>query len=220
MKQLIIIFSALLIISTATFSQTSYGSDLSATVAIPTGGNAKYYNTGFGAIGGFYYEMESNWRIGLTLGFIRFGVNNDELTKYLLSTGQEGSVDANGSVSAIPILLSCKYVFPGSSTRFYGIIEGGLYTYWTKANGTITYTGTNAGVVPLEKSEFSSEIGFAVGFGALFPINKEISIDANVRYNNVRSSQTIDVNYYTEEESVGTSHYFNIGVGANWNFDL
>jgi hypothetical protein len=220
MKNLILILLTILIFLPKSYSQSSYGSDLSATVAIPVGANAKFFKIGYGAIGGFYYEMESNWRVGLTLGFIRCGINGGEVNSYFQTLGQEGSVDLKGNVSIIPILLSLKYVVPSQSTRFYAIVEGGLYTYWTKANGTITYTGTSAGDVPVDKSEFSSEIGFNLGFGLLFPINKEISVDANIRYHFVRNNETINVNYYTGEESVGSNHFLTIGIGANWNFDL
>ncbi len=227
MKNVLRILLLSLLFSTLTFSQSSYGSDLSATVAFPTGVNAEYFNTGYGAIGGFYYEMESNWRIGLTLGFIYSGINGDEVNNYFQTLEQQqGSVDLSGNVSTIPILLSFKYMLPGSSPRFYGIIEAGLYLYSTKANGTITYTGGESSTV--DKSEFSSEPGFALGLGALFPVSKEISIDVNARYHFVRNSGTIKVdydydnqgNYYPSEESVGSSHFINIGVGANWNFDL
>jgi opacity protein-like surface antigen len=226
MKNIIIILFVSLLFSTLTFSQSSYGSDLSATVAFPTGVNAEYFKTGYGAIGGFYYEMESNWRIGLTLGFIYSGINGDEVNNYFQTLEQQqGSVDLSGNVSTIPILLSFKYMLPGSSPRFYGIVEAGLYLYSTNANGTITYTGGET--APIDESEFSSEPGFALGLGALFPVSKEISIDANVRYHFVRNSGTIKVKYnydnqgnYTTEETVGSSHFINIGVGANWNFDL
>ena len=227
MKNIIKILYITLLFSSLTFSQSSYGSDLSATVAFPTGVNSDYFNTGYGAIGGFYYEMESNWRIGLTLGFIYSGINGDEVNNYFQTLDQQqGSVDLSGNVSTIPILLSFKYMLPGTSPRFYGIVEAGLYLYSTNANGTITYTSGET--APIDKSEFSSEPGFALGMGALFPVSKEISIDANVRYHFVRNSGTIKVqydydnqgNYYPTEESVGSSHFFNIGLGANWNFDL
>jgi hypothetical protein len=220
MKNLLAISMIALLFAPISLGQRSYGSDLSATVAIPVGPNAEYFKLGFGAVGGFYYEMESNWRVGLTLGFIRTGINGDEVNKQFQSLGQEGSIALEGHVSIIPILLSLKYVMPGPSTRFYGIIEGGLYTYWTKANGTITYTGPSGGDVPVEQSDFSSEIGFNFGFGLLFPINEEISVDANARYHIVKNSGTIHVNYNTGEESVGSSNFLSIGVGANWNFDL
>jgi hypothetical protein len=228
MKIIIKIFFITFIYSALTFSQSNYGSDLSATIAIPTGVNEEYFNTGFGAIGGFYYGMESNWRIGLTLGFIYSGINGDEVNNYFQTLEQQtGSIDLNGHVSTIPILLSFKYILPGKSPIFYGILEAGLYVYWTNATGTITYPA-DAGTSPIDKSEFSSEPGFALGLGALFPVSKEISIDVNARYHFVRNSGTIKVkydydnqgNYYPTEETVGSSHFINIGVGANWNFDL
>ena len=117
-------------------------------------------------------------------------------------------------------------MLPGSSPRFYAIIEAGLYLYSTNANGTITYSG-NAGTAPIDQSEFSSEPGFDLGLGALFPVSKEISIDVNARYHFVRNSGTIKIRYYDDQgylypvnESVGSSHFINIGLGANWNFDL
>ena len=228
MKTIVSILFVVLLFSAISFSQNGYGSDLSATVAFPTGVNSEYFKTGFGAIGGFYYEMDSNWRMGLTLGFIYSGINGEEVNNYFQTLEQQsGNVELTGHVSTIPILLSFRYMLPGNSPIFYGILEAGLYVYWTNASGTITYPGT-AGTSPIDKSEFSSEPGFALGLGALFPVNKEISIDVNARYHFVRNSGTIKVdynydnqgNYYTSEERVGSSHFINIGVGANWNFDL
>jgi hypothetical protein len=228
MKNILKILFIALLYSTLTFSQSSYGSDLSATVAFPTGVNSEYFKTGYGAIGGFYYEMESSWRIGLTLGFIRSNINSDEVNStFQANQPQQGSIDLTGNVATIPILVSFRYVLPGKSPIFYGIIEAGLYVYWTKANGTIIYSGT-VGTSPIDKSEFSSEPGFDLGFGALFPVSKEISIDVNARYHFARNSGTIKVkydydnqgNYYPTEETVGSSHFINVGVGANWNFDL
>jgi len=225
MKKLFLLSLVLLLISDLSYSQKAYGSELSATVAIPTGPSSEYYNTGYGAIGGFYYDMESNWRLGLTLGFIRFGVNSTEVNNYFQTLNQPGNIDIDGSVSTIPILFSGKYIFPSSSsTKFYGILEAGLYVYWTKAKGNIIYSGTAPGEVPIDQSEFSSEVGFDLGFGVLFPVSDEISIDASVRYHVVRNSGTIKVKYDNQgnydEETVGTSHFVNIAVGANWNFDL
>ncbi len=228
MKSILIILVIMFLFSNIAFSQKGYGSDLSAAVAIPTGPSSEYSNTGYGVIGGFYYEYSSNWRIGLTLGFIRFGASSTELNNYFqtrLPSGTKGSLDIDGSVSTIPILLSCKYVIPSSaSTKFYGIIEGGLYTYWVKTKGNVVYTLPDPGEIPFDQSQFSSEIGFDLGFGALFSVSQDISIDASVRYHFVRNEGTIKVNYDNQgnykDESVGSSHFLNIGVGANWNFNL
>ena len=228
MKKLLFLSLVLILISDLSYSQKAYGSELSATVAIPTGPSSEYYNTGYGAIGGFYYEMESNWRLGLTLGFIRFGVNSTEVNNYFQTLNQPGKIDLDGSVSTIPILFSGKYIFPSSSsTKFYGILEAGLYVYWTKSKGNIIYDSSPNEPLPFDESEFTSEVGFDLGFGALFPVSDEISIDASVRYHVVRNSGTIKIKYdnnyydsYGGEEAVGTSHFINIAIGANWNFSL
>jgi hypothetical protein len=225
MKNILTLLLITFLLSSVSFAQKSYGSDLSATIAIPTGPGSEYSKLGYGAIGGFYYEMESSWRIGLTLGFIRFGVNSIEVNNYFQTLGQEGYIDINGSVSTIPVLLSAKYIFPSaSSTKFYAILEGGLYVYWTKVNGKIVYTGTSPGEVLIDESEFTSEIGWNFGLGSLFSVSKEVSIDVNVRYHLLRNQGTIKVkydnNYTNGEETVGSSYFLNIGIGANWNFDL
>ena len=220
MKNILIFCITVMMLAGMTYSQNKYGSDLAATVAFPTGPNSIYFKTGIGAIAGFYNDMGANWRIGLTIGFIRMGVNSQEVNNYFQTLGEEGSVEIDGSLSTIPILLSAKYLFPGESTRIYGIIEGGLYTYWTKAEGSIIYTGANAGTVPFDQSEFSSEVGFNFGLGALIPVSKEISIDASVRYHIVRNAETVKVVYSTGEEKVGSTHFVNVSLGANWNFDM
>ena len=220
MKRVSLLIVIVLLGTSIDFAQKSYGSDLSATIAIPTGPNSEYYKLGYGAIGGFYYEMESNWRFGLTLGFIRFGVDGGAVNDYFQTLGQEGYTDVTGSISTIPILFSAKYLFPTSSGKLYAVIEAGVYTYWTKLKGSITYTGSIPGVTPIDKSEFSSEAGFNLGLGALFPLSKDISLDINARYNFIQNSQTIKIDYYSDERKIGSSHFINFGIGANWNFDL
>ena len=94
-----------------------------------------------------------------------------------------------------------------------------------KTKGKVVYTSPTPGEVPFDESEFSSEIGWDLGFGALFSVGEDISIDASVRYHFVRNEGTIKVKYdnlrvIINDESVGSSHFVNIGIGANWNFDL
>ena len=219
MKKIIFTFLVSSLISGISFGQKDYGSELDATVAIPTGANSKYFNVGYGVTGGFYYTLESDWRLGLTLGFIRIGVDGKEINNYFQTLGQQGNIDLKGSVSIIPILFSGKYIFPAASGT-YAVIEGGLYTFWSKVNGNIIYSGTNPGTVSIDESEFSSEPGFALGMGSLFRVNQEISIDVSIKYNFVRNSGAIKINDRTGEKSFGSSHFFNIAIGANWNFDL
>jgi outer membrane protein W len=94
--------------------------------------------------------------------------------------------------------------------RLYGLLEGGLYSYST------SFTGTYGSGAPVDESEFRSEAGVAFGGGVLFPLNKELSLDVNVRYHWVNDSEYIDY----EGTSIANSRLLTFGVGVNWFFSL
>ena len=208
------IFAITFLVITSTFAQTSYGYDITPTFAIPTGKNAEFYKIGIGATTGFYYDMNSNTRIGLSLGFIRFGIDEKEINKTLSENAQSFQTDLTGSLSTIPIVVTFKLISPGSAIRFYGVIEGGLYLYWTKAEGK--YILEN-GTADIDESEFRSEAGFVVGMGTLFPLQEELSLDFNVKYHLVQDSEYINVDPY-HPEVISTSQALTIGIGLIWNF--
>ena len=208
-----LILLTFLLMSGITMSQSGYGTDVTGVFAIPTGKDAKLYNPGFGALAGFYYDVEENVRLALVLGFIRMGLDNDELNKKLAGNNK-GSADINGSVNTIPILVSFRLVTPGPKMRFYGLVEAGIYTYWTKAEGTY-FPGD--GEVPIDESEFRSEVGLAVGGGVLFPLNDELNFDFNIRYHFVRDSEYLNIGNTVAST---TSQMLTLGVGVSWFFPL
>jgi len=208
---LIIIFIAVGL-SNSAFAQTGYGTDISGIIAIPTGINSEIYNTGFGGLAGFYYDVDEKIRIALVLGFITLGLDGDELNKKLEDAG-EGNASISGSTNAIPVIISFRLITTGTNMRFYGLLEAGIYTYWSKAQGTY-FPGD--GDVPIDKSEFRSEPGSSVGGGVLFPLNEELNLNANLRYTFIQDSEYL--NFGTT--SVSTSQMFLFGIGLNWFFLL
>jgi len=213
LKKLSIIIIVLFFSMNTSYSQQGFGSEVSGIFAIPTGKDANLYNIGFGALAGFYYDVEDNIRVALVLGYIRMGLDDTALNKKL-SGSNKGSADINGSVNAIPILFSFRLVTPGPGMRFYGLVEAGIYTYWTKAKGTY-FPGD--GEVPIDESEFRSELGLAVGGGVLFPLNDEFNIDLNVRYHFVRDSEYLNL---ANDVASATSQILTFGIGVNWFFPL
>ncbi len=213
MRKFFISVLFLMLASSSAFGQSGYGTDVTGVFALPIGKDANLYNPGFGALAGFYYDIEENVRLALVLGFIRMGLNNSELNKKLAGDNQ-GSADINGSVNAIPILVSFRLVTPGPKMRFYGLIEGGIYTYWNKAKGTYF---PSDGEVPIDESEFRSEVGLAVGGGVLFPLNDELNFDFNVRYHFVRDSEYLNIG---NTVAATTSQMLTLGVGVSWFFPL
>jgi opacity protein-like surface antigen len=212
LKSLSFIIIVLFCFINTAYSQLGYGSEVSGILAIPTGKDASIYNVGFGGLAGFYYDVDDKIRLSLVIGFIRLGVNNDELNNKL-SNANQGSANINGSTTAIPVILSFRLITPGPKMRFYGLLEAGIYTYWSKAEGTY-FPGD--GEVPIDKSEFRSEPGFTAGGGMLFPLNEELNIDFNVRYTFVQDSEYLNLG----GTSVATSQMLLLGVGVNWFFPL
>lgn len=208
MSKLISIIVLIISFQMISLAQSGYGTELTGNFVLPIGKNAEYYNVGFGGLVGFYYDITDNLRMALVLGYLRSGINESKVNKYYANDGQDA--DIKGGVGAIPALLSLRLISPGPGMRFYGMLEGGIYTYRTNFSGTY---GSGA---PLDESEFRSEPGFVFGGGLLFPFNKEISLDVNIRYHWIQDSEYIN---YTGS-SIANSRLLTLGVGVNWFFAL
>ena len=203
----------LIIFSAVSFSQEKYGSEFSVNLVIPSGPNAKFYNNGFGASGNFYYDLETNIRIGISIGYLRLTANSEEIRNQYESIVSDGGLEASGSIRALPLMITFKLITPDNPVRIYGALEGGLWTYWTSVSGTFN---NNGGIVTIDKSEFRSEAGFAAGMGILFRLSQVMSLDIGVKYQFVQDSEYLNVN----RSSIETSRLIMIGAGLNWNFNI
>jgi opacity protein-like surface antigen len=216
MKKYLLTTFCFLALTFSSFAQYGYGTELNGNILVPVGKNADDYNIGFGALVGFYYDMTENFRMALVLGYLRSSINEDNINGDFTSGGEQGNVDVSGGVGIIPAILSLRLVSPGPGMRMYGLIEGGLYSYKTSISGTYTI---GSQVTEVDESEFRSEAGFAVGGGVLFPLQEELSLDVNVRYNWINDSEYSDVTT-TDGTSLANSRYLSLGVGVNWFFSL
>jgi opacity protein-like surface antigen len=208
MKKNILIAVCFLALTITSFAQPGYGTELTGNIVIPIGKNAEYFNIGFGGLVGFYYDISDNFRMALVLGYLRSSVNESKVNEIYASGEQKANL--TGGVGAIPALISIRLISPGPGMRLYGLLEGGLYSYST------SFSGTYGGGAPVDESEFRSEAGIAFGGGVLFPLNKELSLDVNVRYHWVNDSEYIDY----EGTSIANSRLLTLGVGVNWFFTL
>ena len=214
MKTFLIIIVLLLSLQMSCFSQYGYGTEVNGNIVLPIGKNADDFSLGVGGMVGFYYDLTENFRLALVLGYMRVSINEDKINGDFTSGGSLGNINVSGGVSAIPATLSLRLISPGFGIRFYGLIEGGVYTYRTSIKGTYTIESQ---VTSVDKSEFRSEPGFAFGGGILFPLNKELSLDANIRYHWIRDSQYLN---YGSGNSIANSKLLSVGIGANWFFSL
>ncbi|MFI5236535.1 MAG: outer membrane beta-barrel protein [Ignavibacteriales bacterium] len=216
MKNFLIIISLLFLTTINSFPQYGYGTELTGNFLIPLGKNAEDYNIGFGGLVGFYYDLTENFRLAFVLGYLRSSINEDKVNGDFTSGGQQGNIDVSGHVAAIPALLSLRFISPGPGMRMYGLLEGGLYTYKTSITGTYTLGSQQT---PVDESDFRSEAGFVAGGGVLFPLDKELLLDVNVRYHWINDSEYSDVPT-SDGTSLGNSRLLSFGVGVNWFFAL
>jgi opacity protein-like surface antigen len=216
MKKYLLITLCFLGLTFASFAQAGYGTELTGNLIIPLGKYAENYNPGFGALVGFYYDVADNFRLAFVTGYLHSGINESAING---NHSNDGSVwDVSGGVASIPALLSLRLISPGPGMRLYGMVELGLYTYRSSITGSYTVVG-NTNPVPVDESEYRFEGGFAAGGGVLFPLNEELSIDANLRYHWINDSEYSDV-ATTDGTYLGSSKLFTVGVGVNWFFPL
>jgi len=216
MKRKLLIALCFLALTITSFAQYGYGTELNGNILVPVGKNADDYNIGFGALVGFYYDITENFRMALVLGYLRIGINENKINGDFTSGGEQGNVNVSGGVGVIPAILSLRLVSPGPGMRIYGLVEGGLYSYNTSISGTYTI---GSQVTQINESEFRSEAGFAFGGGVLFPLQEELLLDVNVRYNWINDSEYSNVPT-TNGTSLANSRYLSLGVGVNWFFPL
>ena len=216
MKNRLLILLCLVVFSLSSYAQPGYGTELTGNLIIPLGKYAEDYRPSFGALVGFYYDVADNFRMAFVTGYLTSSINESKVNGNFTSGGEQGNINVSGGVSSIPALLSLRLISPGPGMRLYGLIELGLYTYRTHITGTYTLAGVST---PVDESEYRFEGGFVAGGGVLFPLNEELSIDANLRYHWINDSEYSDVPT-TDGTYLGSSKLFTLGVGVNWFFPL
>ena len=214
MKTFLLIIALIVFFQMSSFGQHGFGTEVNGNIVLPIGKNADNFSLGLGGLVGFYYDLTENFRLALVLGYMRVSINEDKINGDFNSGGQPGNINVTGGVGAIPAMLSLRLVSPGSGIRFYGLVEGGLYTSRINIKGTYTI---GSQVTNVDISEFRSEPAFIFGGGILFPLNKELSLDVNIRYHWIRDSQYLS---YGSGNSIANSKLLSLGIGANWFFPL
>jgi len=218
MRQTLLLLLACCLTPKIAASQQSYGAEIAAVAGVPTGKSADLYNPGFGVQGGFFFDLEPNVRLGLVLGYIRFGLDQEALRKQYELQGGTGVLEASGGLGGIPILLSVRLITPKTSgPRFYGLLEAGLYVYRSSVSGTITDGSGNR--APLDNAEFRSEPGVALGLGGGLPVGENLYADLNVKYHFVRDSE-FSLSGSGNSAAIGTSQFLTFALGVTYSFPL
>ena len=177
MKKFKILFISFVLISGTVFAQKGHMKiEPSLVIAFPVEGT----NTGFGINGTFFYGIDKNIDLTGTLGYITWSYS-----------------DFDASFSSIPFLVGGRYSFAVEGTITpYAAAELGFH--FTSASFTIpsySFGGSSFGGGTTSAS--STEFGIGFGGGAYFQVSSSITIDGNLQFN-----------------IIGSSNYFAIRAGA------
>jgi len=166
MKSFKILLISLVLIAGSTFAQKGVMKiEPSVVIAFPP---MEGTNTGFGINGTFFYGINKNIDLTGTLGYITWSYS-----------------DIDASFSSIPFLFGGRYSFEVEGTITpYAAAELGLQ--FTSASFTIPDYGFGYGGGTTSVS--STEFGFGFGGGAYFQVSKSITIDGNLQFNIIGSS--------------------------------
>jgi hypothetical protein len=195
-------------------AQKSYGSQIDASFAVPTGKFAQAFSAGWGISGLMFYDFEESFRMTLGGGYTRWDVDSDGVNEEYQAGGGTGTASASGHAAAIPIMLGLQLITPGP-VRIFGLAEAGIMI--TKVEFAATVTTPGGGSSPADETNSTiTEPAFILGGGGLMPIGETTSLGLTARYHFVKDSQYA----YATNLTATTSQYLSISVGLNYHFPV
>jgi hypothetical protein len=169
MKKFIFVNLIILSLSSIYYAQSKFSIDLDGTMGLPTGLLSQNYKPGFGGSTTFIFDFAPTVEATISGGYI-----------YLKSKSSNDEY-----ITSIPFLIGARYsLFFNRKIRFYSSVELGVQ-FISKVNDIYLYDASGNPLPTQTETIKSNELGFALGLGVIFPIDKKTSVDINVKLNSV-----------------------------------
>ncbi len=200
MKWMLLIMIALLIPAKDGFAQRWFGS-ATYQMSLPSGDTENFVGeTSFAGFGmDFRYNFQRNATVGFNFGWNIFHERVSE-TVYL-ETDNPGAITGTQDryLNALPIMANAHYYIGkrGNIQPYIGLNLGGYYMYQKFSIGVSTI------------EEDSWEWGVAPEIGVIIPINREVGVIVNGKYNYAFTGESIlggDINH----------SYMGFNIGFVW----
>lgn len=163
------ILCILLLSSGASFGQGKVSVSVSGGLTSPTGDFGNAFNTSLGIDGVFEYALNPSVSIIGTTGYLYWS----ESFGLFGATWKE-------SISSIPILGGARYYFAPGNISPYANAEAGLHILSFSGDGSFLDFSYS-------DSDSDTRFGFGIGGGVLFAILPSLHLDANLKYNSIRT---------------------------------
>ncbi len=204
--------------------QGKWGAGVYGGVYQPITEFSDFYSTGFGGNVQITYGWSENTLFTFSVGTSSWDFDSEAFNRELENSGNpQIKVDFDGSFRVVPYLLGVRWYAFSGQYRPYIMIEGGLYNYETKYQGTITNSDEkppdNITQVP-ETKITGNESALALGLGAYIKLNENFFFDAVIKYNAITNARSIS-DYDDDQTLTGLSRtvqYITLLAGVNYRF--
>jgi opacity protein-like surface antigen len=209
-----IIFLLFFLYSAFNFAQenvwgiTAYGG-----AALPTGGFADFYNSGYTFSGGAIYSFKFSTRIAVTLGYSRWALDETAFNNALQSDSLDVSFNGEAPVRVIPLLLQVKWYGTSEGIQPYALIEGGFYFLKSEFSGQVFTADSLAGNI--SGSNSSTNTGITLGLGISFDLFNNVELDLAGRYHIVSLNNSYNFIPVNLGSTITSDQYWSIVAGVN-----
>lgn len=186
---------------------TAYGG-----TAIPTGGFADIYNSGYTFSGGAIYSFKFNTRIAVVLGYTRWALDESAFNN-ALPDSLNISYKGEAPVRVIPLLLQVKWFGTSEGVKPYALIEGGFYFIKSEFNGEVFQADTLAGNI--SGSNSSTNTGITLGLGLSFDLLNNVELDVAGRYHIVSLNNSYNFVPVNLGSTISSDQYWSVTAGLN-----
>ena len=170
MKNLIIIFAVVLILSSSALSQTQFALSAAGGVNIGMSDFADAYGNGYNG----------------TLTFLYSAVVSTDLT---FSIGYNKWDKEERSFTSIPLVAGFRFYLPALGLKFY--LPGYLGLHITTSEVKVPTAVINGEVIGGNVFSLSNNhFGFGIGAGVLIPLAPKFSLDINTTYNSISTTES------------------------------
>jgi opacity protein-like surface antigen len=210
------------IFSSTIYCQGRWGVGAYGGVFLPITEFSDYYNTGFGGNVQVTYNWSENTLLTFSIGTSSWDFDNDAFNKELQKTAPEIRVDLDASFTVVPYLLGVRWYLMNGKYRTYILLEGGLYYYETRYQGTIEDSNEK----PPEIEEIPETIitgnqpALALGIGTFIEVSDHIFLDVVLKYNAITNAKAIS-DWEDDQTLTGLSRtvqYITLLAGINYRF--
>ena len=213
----------IILLSSVIYGLGRWGAGAYGGVFVPIAEFSEFYNTGFGGAAQVTYGWSENTLFTFSVGTSSWEFDNDSFNRELENSGAGIKVDLDASFKVVPYLLGVRWYAMKGKYRPYILLEGGLYYYETKYQGTIEdlleKPPNNIEEIP-ETKITGNESALALGIGTFVELSDHIFLDAVLKYNAITNAKAISE--WEEDQTITglsrTIQYITLLAGINYRF--